>query len=31
MGTAIHGLLYDRPFAITAENVDGGRNGDDGI
>jgi len=22
-GTAIHGLLYDKPFAITAENADG--------
>jgi len=22
-GTAIHGLLYDKPFEITAENIDG--------
>ena len=22
-GTAIHGLLYDKPFSITAENIDG--------
>lgn len=22
-GTAIHGLLYDKPFAIAAENIDG--------